>query len=490
MASQNIVKSFRLLKDKVYINGKWQAASKGKLFPITSPATKQKLLDVPDLCEFDVGLSILSAHKAFPAWSRSSCKYRAGLLHRLSDAMLSNEEELATIMTMECGKPITESRQEVKYAASFFEWFAEEAMRVDGDILPNVEPNIRRLVLRQPVGVSAMITPWNFPLAMITRKVGAALAAGCTAIVKPSEETPLSALAIGQLMNELDLPDGVVNFVTCSRETTPAAGNLLCTSGLVQKLSFTGSTKTGKWLLGRCADSVKRTSMELGGNAPCIVFDSADVELAAAKAIASRFRNSGQTCICVERIYVQEGVYEEFMKHFVAGVEQLTVGNPMHDTTNIGPLINESGIQKVEAHVEDAIKKGAHVLCGGARLEEGSLFYKPTVLTNCSRVMHCVEQETFGPVAPVIKFKSEEDVLRLANTRESGLAGYFFSNDYKQIWRVAEQLQVGMVGVNETGISSTMIPFGGVKESGIGREGSRYGIDEYTELKFVCLGNV
>ena len=356
--------------------------------------------------------------------------------------------------------------------------------------MPIVESKTRRMILKQPVGVCAMITPWNFPMAMLTRKVGAALAAGCTSVIKPSEETPLSALALCQLVDDLEFPPGVINVISCSRDNTVMAGTTLCSSSIVKKISFTGSTKVGKWLLEKSAATVKKVSMELGGNAPFIVFNSADIKLAAGKAVQSRFRNTGQTCVCAERIFVQEGVYDEFITEFQRAVKTLKVGNPLNSDTSIGTLINASALSKVESHVSDAISKGGRIVAGGNRIEADSLFYEPTIIVDCTEDMKCMQEETFGPVAAVIKFKTEEEAMLLSNTQNSGLAGYFFSNDHSQIWRISEQLEVGMVGVNETALSNEMIPFGGIKESGLGTEGSIYGINEYLDLKLVCIGSL
>ena len=356
--------------------------------------------------------------------------------------------------------------------------------------MPNIENNVRRFILKQPVGVCGMITPWNFPLAMITRKWGAAMAAGCTSILKPSEETPLVALAFCKLLEDLKLPEGLLNVVPCSRENTEAVGTILCQSPTIRKISFTGSTATAKWLLEKCASTVKRVSMENGGNAPFIIFNSADPKLAASKAVLSRFRNTGQTCICAERIFVQKGIYERFMEEFAKLVLALKVGDPLDSSTTSSALINHKALDKIDSHVQDAKTKGAEVVCGGKLAQAESLFYEPTILTNCSSEMKCIQEETFGPIASVVRFSTEDELLTLANTQNSGLAGYFFSQDFSQIWRVAEELDVGMVGVNEANISDAVNPFGGIKESGIGREGSIYAIDEYLELKTVTIGGL
>ncbi|XP_057302631.1 succinate-semialdehyde dehydrogenase, mitochondrial-like [Hydractinia symbiolongicarpus] len=490
MAAKQALEKIRLFKQKAFLHGKWSLGIKEKTFPVYSPSSGEIIANVSDLDEDDVNGAIKSAHVAFQTYKKSSCKYRSEILRKLGQSMQENEHDLATIMTLECGKPISESVGEVKYAASFLEWYSEEAKRINGDILPNAEANTRKIILKQPVGVCGMITPWNFPLAMITRKVGAAMAAGCTSVIKPSEETPLSALAFCQLVEDLDVPPGVVNVITCSRDNTVMAGTALCTSPLIKKITFTGSTKVGKWLLEKSAPTVKKVSMELGGNAPFIVFNSADAKLAASKAVVSRFRNSGQTCICAERIFVQEGIYDEFMSEFTKAVSKLKIGDPLEKDTTLSTLINQGALEKVLHHIKDAEQHGGKIVLGGKLSDRGGLFFEPTIIGDCNDEMQCVKEETFGPVAPVIKFKTEQEILALANTENSGLAGYFFSTDYQQIWRVAEELEVGMVGVNEVAISNEMIPFGGIKESGLGREGSIYGISDYLELKYVCLGGL
>ncbi|XP_047130624.1 succinate-semialdehyde dehydrogenase, mitochondrial isoform X1 [Hydra vulgaris] len=484
-----LLKKFNYLKDLAFINGKWTSGINKATFPVLSPTTRQVVANVPDLSEVDIKASISCANEAFHSWQHTSCRYRSDILKKLSSQMLKNEDELATIMTLECGKPFHEAKGEVKYAASFLEWFSEEAKRINGEVLPNIEPHLRRFVLKQPVGVCGMITPWNFPLAMITRKVAPALAAGCTTVIKPSEETPLSALAFAQLVDEVQVPQGVVNVITCSRNNTELAGLLLCTSPLVRNISFTGSTKVGKWLLEKSASTVKKVSLELGGNAPFIVFDSADIKLAADRAVKARFRNAGQTCICAERILVQENVYESFIDEFKKITMALRVRDPMSSECDISSLINEQALAKVEDHVNDALLNGGKIVCGGKKLSSnGPLFYEPTIIRDCTTNMKCIAEETFGPVAPVIKFKTEEEALLLANSRNSGLSGYIFTNNTSQSWRVAERLEVGMVGVNESAITNEMVPFGGIKESGLGREGSSHGIEEYIELKLVCIG--
>jgi len=488
MAGRQILQNFKLFHERAFVNGKWLCGK--RTFPVFNPANGEILADVAESEKDDVINAIDSANSAFKEWKVTSCKYRSNVLKKLAQSLVDNRNELATIMTLECGKPLSESKGEVLYAASFLEWFGEEAKRINGDVLPNIEANIRRLILKQPVGVCAMITPWNFPLGMITRKVGAAIAAGCTTILKPSEETPLTALAFSKLVDDLSLPKGVFNVVTCSKDNNQMIGTLFCEHPDIRKISFTGSTKVGKWLLEKSANTVKRVSLENGGNAPFIVFNSADVKLAAAKAVGSRFRNSGQTCICAEMILVQNDIHDEFVEEFKKATLKLKIGDPLHHDTTMSSLINQSGLDKVLDHVNDAKEKGGKIICGGEPFIENSLFYKPTIISNCDLTMSCVQEETFGPVAPVIKFKTEQEAVDIANNASAGLGGYFFSNDLSQIWRVVENLEVGMVGVNENAISNEIIPFGGVREAGLGREGSIYGINEYLELKLVCLGGI
>nr|XP_003468913.2 succinate-semialdehyde dehydrogenase, mitochondrial [Cavia porcellus] len=416
---------------------------------------------------------------------------RSSLLRKWYDLMMQNKDDLAKIITAESGKPLKEAQGEILYSAHFLEWFSEEARRVYGDIISTPTKERRALVLKQPLGVAAVITPWNFPSAMITRKVGAALAAGCTVVVKPAEDTPFSALALAQLANQAGIPAGVYNVVPCSRAKASEVGEVLCTDPLVSKISFTGSTVTGKVLLRHAASTVKRVSMELGGLAPFIVFDSANVDQAVAGAMASKFRNAGQTCVCANRFLVQRGIHDSFVKKFAEAIHNsLHIGNGFEEGTTQGPLINEKAVEKVEKHVSDAVSKGATVVTGGKRHSYGRNFFEPTLLSNVTVDMLCSHEETFGPLAPVIKFDTEEEAIAIANATDVGLAGYFYSQDPAQIWRVAEQLEVGMVGVNEGLISSVECPFGGVKQSGLGREGSKYGIDEYLEIKYVCYGGL
>lgn len=484
------LKTLRYFKELAFINGKWINGNVGKTFPVLSPSTGEVIANIPDLNEDEIKSAIKSADDAFQSWRSTTCKTRSNLLSKLAKKMMDNKRELGTIMSMECGKPIQESLGEVNYAASFLEWFGEESKRINGDVLPIIQSNNRQLILKQPIGVCGFITPWNFPLAMITRKVGAAVAAGCSAVLKPSEETPLTALAFGQLLEDINSPAGLVNIITCSRDNASLAGSLLCHSNTIKKISFTGSTHVGRWLLEQSAPTVKKLSMELGGNAPFIVFNSADAKLAASNAVKSRFRNTGQTCICAERIFVQDEIYDEFLSEFKQVVCKLVPGDPLDMKTVFSCVINDKGLHKVVEHVADAVKHGATVVHGGKLHKEGSLMFEPTILADCTLDMKCIQEETFGPVAAIMRFNTEEEVLSLANTDASGLGGYFFSNDYKQIWRMSEKLEVGMVGVNDVAISHEMMPFGGVKLSGIGREGSVYGIDEYIEMKHVTMGGL
>ncbi|XP_070558115.1 succinate-semialdehyde dehydrogenase, mitochondrial-like [Ptychodera flava] len=478
------------LPDKAYIGGAWVPASSGATFPVLNPANGIEIGIVPDMETSDVQTAITKAHTAFKTWKKTTAKERHDLLLKWYKLIMDNQEELAKLLTAEMGKPLVEAMGEIAYGASFLQWFAEEAKRCYGDVIPAPTGNKRLVVIKQPVGVAAMITPWNFPSAMITRKVGAALAAGCTTVVKPAEDTPYSALALCELADRAGIPAGVINVVTCSRKNASAVGKLLCQDPLISKLSFTGSTTTGKILLEQSAGTVKRVSMELGGNAAFIVFDSANVDLAVQGAMASKFRASGQTCVCANRLLVQSGIHDEFVDKFSKAVRKLVVGDGFDSDTTQGPLINVRAVEKVESHIDDAVSMGAKVVCGGQRHQLGGSFFQPTVMTGVSEDMLACREETFGPLAPVVKFDTEEEALAIANGTRVGLAGYFFSNDISQIWRVAEELEVGMVGINDGLISSEVAPFGGVKESGLGREGSRYGIDEYLNLKNLCFGNL
>ncbi|XP_036395051.1 succinate-semialdehyde dehydrogenase, mitochondrial isoform X2 [Megalops cyprinoides] len=476
-----------LVRTQGFIGGRWVSAPSS--FPVLDPATGKEIASVSDCGPQEARDAVNAAYKAFYSWKQQTAKERSILLRKWFDLLTQHKEDLAKLITAECGKPMKESLGEIAYSASFLEWFSEEARRVYGDIVPPAAKDRKILLLKQPVGVASIITPWNFPSAMITRKVGAALAAGCTVVVKPAEDTPLSALALAVLADQAGIPAGVFNVVPCSRERTPAVGEVLCTDPLVGKVSFTGSTATGKILLKHAAGTVKRVSMELGGHAPFIVFDSADVDKAVQGAMASKFRNSGQTCVCSNRFLIQSGIHDQFVEKLGKAMDaELRLGHGSEPTTTQGPLINVRAAEKVEHQIADAVSQGATVLRGGKRLE-GS-FMEPTLLANITTDMLCTKEETFGPLVPVLKFNTEEEALMIANASRVGLAGYFYSRDISQIWRVAEQLEVGMVGVNEGLLSTPEASFGGVKQSGLGREGSKYGIEEYLDVKYMCLGGL
>ncbi|XP_035671041.1 succinate-semialdehyde dehydrogenase, mitochondrial-like isoform X3 [Branchiostoma floridae] len=480
-----------LLKDQAYVGGQWVSAASGETFQVTNPSSGEVLGSVPDMNAGDATKAIKIAYDAFQTWRETTAKERSLLLRRWFELIVEKKDTLAELLTVENGKPVAESLGEVNYAAVFLEWFAEEARRTYGDTIPAPAKSKRIVVVHQPVGVASMITPWNFPYAMVTRKAGAALAAGCTVVLKPSEETPLTTLAIVDLAHQAGIPAGVFNVVTCSRKNVEAVGKTLCTDPLVAKISFTGSTAVGKVLLKWGADTVKKASMELGGHAPFVVFDSADVDAAVQGAMVSKFRYMGQTCVCANRFLVQEGVYDAFCAKLEAAMAaQLKVGDGLDKGNTQGPLINTKAVEKVEAQILDAVSKGATVMTGGKRHALGGTFFEPTLLKGVTTDMLCTQQETFGPVAPVIKFKTEEEAVTIANSARVGLAGYFFSNNIGQIWRVAERMEVGMVGVNEGLVSMVEAPFGGVKESGIGVEGSKYGIHEYLNVKYICFGGV
>lgn len=476
-----------LLRTRGYLGGRWVSAA--SVFPVLDPATGRELTQVSDCGPAEAKQAVEAAYEAFQSWKQTTAKERSVLLRKWFDLLILHKEDLAKLITFECGKPMRESLGEMAYSASFLEWFSEEARRVYGDIVPSPTKDRRILLLKQPVGVATIITPWNFPSAMITRKVGAALAAGCTVVVKPAEDTPLSALALAELAEQAGIPPGVVNVVPCSREKAAAVGQVLCTDPLVAKISFTGSTATGKVLLKMAADTVKRVSMELGGHAPFIVFDSADVDRAVGGAMASKFRNSGQTCVCSNRFLVQSGVYDRFVDKLGRAMDaELHLGHGSEPDTTQGPLINTRAAEKVLHQISDAVSRGAKVLKGGKRLD-GS-FMEPTLLADVTTDMLCTKEETFGPLVPVIRFETEEEAVGVANAANVGLAGYFYSQDVGQIWRVAEALEVGLVGVNEGLLSTPEATFGGVKQSGLGREGSKYGIDEYLEVKYMCFGGL
>jgi len=475
-----------LFRQQCYVAGSWIDADHGTVAAITNPATGEILGQVPELGAAETRRAIEAAHAALPGWRALTARDRAALLRRWFDLLLEHQEDLAVLMTLEQGKPLAEARGEIAYAASFLEWFAEEGKRVYGDTIPAPQPHQRILVLKEPVGVCAAITPWNFPAAMIARKAGAALAAGCPMVVKPALQTPFSALALAALAERAGLPAGVLNVVTGPAQ---AIGDEILDHPLVRKLSFTGSTRTGKYLMQRCAGTLKRLSLELGGNAPFIVFDDADLDAAVAGALASKYRNSGQTCVCANRFLVQEGIYDAFAARLTEAVrEQLQVGDGLEPGVTQGPLIDAAALAKVEQHVADAVEKGARVLAGGRRHALGGTFYEPTVLSEATPEMRVAGEETFGPVAPLFRFQTDEEAVRLANATEFGLAAYFYSRDLSRVFRVAEALQYGMVGVNTGLISTEVAPFGGVKESGFGREGSKYGIEEYLDIKYLCIG--
>ena len=475
-----------LLKTDALINGQWVAGS--SRFDVTDPATGLKLADVANLGATEADAAIAAANAAWPAWKNKTAKERSILLRKWFDLLIANTEDLARLMTAENGKPMAESRGEVAYGASFVEWFAEEAKRINGETLPQFDNNRRLMVIRQPIGVCAAITPWNFPLAMITRKVAPAIAAGCPVIIKPAEQTPLTALAAAELALRAGIPAGVINIVTADAGNSIAIGKALCASDVVRHISFTGSTEVGRILMAQSAPTVKKMSLELGGNAPFIVFDDADIDSAVEGAFASKYRNAGQTCVCSNRIYVQEGVYEAFAQKFAAKVKTAKVGNGFEDGVSQGPLIEASAVEKVERHVQDAIAKGARVLTGGKRLN--GQFFEPTVVADATADMVCATEETFGPFAPIFKFKTEQEAIDAANATIFGLASYFYSRDVGRIFRVSEALEYGMVGINVGILASEHVPFGGVKQSGLGREGSHHGIDDYVEIKYLCLGDV
>ncbi|KAG5188879.1 succinate-semialdehyde dehydrogenase [NADP+] GabD [Tribonema minus] len=485
------LKDSALSRDKAYVNGQWVAAESGKTFEISNPATGEMLTSVPTMAASDVNEAIAAAKAALPEWRDGSYKKREGALHKWAGLMRSNMEDLARIMTLESGKPLAESRGEVAYALSFLDFFAEETKRVNGAVIPPPTPSQRLLVIKQAIGVCSLLTPWNFPAAMITRKAAPALAAGCTVVIKPAEDTPLTALALAALAEQAGFPPGVINIVTTPRAEVASVGEAMCTHPDVAKVSFTGSTAVGKILLTHAAKGVKKVSMELGGNAPFIVFDDADLDKAADGLMASKFRFGGQTCVCTNRVMVQSGVMEAFTEKVRARVEALKVGDPLVSGTNLGPLINAAAVTKVRGMVKDALSKGAQALVGGDQGEDGepgSCFVKPVLLGNCDMSMSVCSQEIFGPVVPLMSFETEDEAVRIANDVPGGLAGYFYSQNVGRIFRVAERLEVGMVGVNETVISKETIPFGGVKEAGLGREGSVYGMDDFMELKHICLG--
>jgi succinate-semialdehyde dehydrogenase/glutarate-semialdehyde dehydrogenase len=473
-----------LFRQLCYVDGRWVAAATGATIPVDDPATGAVVGTVPRMAATEVRGAVDAAARALPAWRARTAKERAVVLRAWHDLMMAHREDLARLMTIEQGKPLFESRGEVSYAAGFLEWFGEEARRVYGETIPGHQADKRIVVIKQPIGVVACITPWNFPLAMITRKAGPALAAGCTVVLKPASQTPFSALALAELGERAGIPPGVFNVVTGA---AGEVGEELTTSPIVRKVSFTGSTAVGKLLMAQSASTVKKLSLELGGNAPFIVLDDANLDAAVEGAIASKYRNTGQTCVCANRIYVQSGVYDAFADKLARAVARLTVGNGLEATTTLGPLIDDTAVAKVEEHIDDAVRRGARVRLGGRRSSLGGRFFEPTVLTGVTAEMLVAREETFGPVAPLFRFDTDEDAIAQANDTPFGLAAYFYGRDVSRVWRMAEALEAGMVGINTGLISTEVAPFGGVKESGLGREGSRYGIEEYLEMKYLCF---
>lgn len=479
-----------LFRQQAYVDGHWCEADQGARTDICNPANGERLGSVPNMGAAETRRAIEAAQAAQPAWRKRTAKERAAVLRKWYELMLRHQEDLARIMTAEQGKPLAEARGEVLYAASFIEWFAEEAKRVYGDVIPGHQPDKRILVQKEPVGVTAAITPWNFPAAMITRKAGPALAAGCAMVLKPAPQTPFSALALAALAEEAGLPAGLFSVITADVDRSREVGGELCASPIVRKLSFTGSTGVGIRLMEQCAPSVKKLSLELGGNAPFIVFDDADLDAAVEGAMVSKYRNAGQTCVCANRIYVQDSIYDAFAEKLTDAVSKLKVGEGTQPDVTTGPLINADAVAKVQRHLADALGKGAEVKLGGKAHELGGFFFEPTVLTGVDASMLIAREETFGPVAPLFRFADEADVIRQANDTEFGLAAYFYARDLGRAFRVAEALEYGMVGINTGLISTELAPFGGMKASGLGREGSRYGIEEYLEIKYLCLGGI
>ncbi|MEN9862283.1 MAG: hypothetical protein RLZZ601_47 [Pseudomonadota bacterium] len=485
---RKLLKDPSLFKEEAFINGAWFKTNSGKTFAVHNPATGELIADVSNLGPTDAEQAIEAAEQAFPNWKSKTGKERAQVMRKWFDLIIQNTQDLAILMTLEQGKPLTEATGEVAYGASFVEWFAEEAKRVAGSIPSTTWSDKRMIVMKQPIGVCVAITPWNFPIAMITRKIAPAMAAGCTIVIKPAELTPLSALALAELAQRAGVPAGVINILTADADESIAIGKTLCASPTVRHLSFTGSTEVGRILMAQCAPTVKKLGLELGGHAPFIVFEDADIDAAVSGAMASKYRNSGQTCVCANRFYVHKKVQDEFVEKFAKAIETIKVGNGMEAGSTQGPLIEQAALEKVERHVADAISKGAKLVAGGKPSPLGGTFYEPTILSNVTNDMLITYEETFGPVAPIIPFESDEEAIRLANNSQFGLASYFYSRDIGRIWKAAEALEYGIVGVNSGIISNEVGPFGGVKQSGLGREGSAYGMDEYLELKYVCLG--
>ncbi|WP_064681618.1 NAD-dependent succinate-semialdehyde dehydrogenase [Rhizobium bangladeshense] len=476
------------LRDAGYINGVWTSGNAAKTFDVLNPATGELLASLPDMGAGETRAAIDAAHASQPAWAARPAKERSATLRKWFDLMVANADELAAILTAEMGKPFPEARGEILYAASYVEWYAEEAKRIYGETIPAPSQDKRMIVIKQPVGVVGTITPWNFPAAMIARKIAPALAVGCTVVSKPAEQTPLTAIALAVLAEQAGIPAGVFNLIVGM--DGPAIGRELCGNDKVRKISFTGSTEVGRILMRQCADQIKKVSLELGGNAPFIVFDDADLDAAVEGAIASKYRNAGQTCVCANRLYIQSGIYDAFAAKLAAKVAAMSVGDGFQAGVEIGPLIDEQGLAKVEDHVGDALAKGAKVLTGGKRIDGAGTFFAPTVLTRVARGMKVAREETFGPVAPLFRFETAEDVIAQANDTEFGLAAYFYAGDLKKVWRVAEALEYGMIGINTGIMSSETAPFGGIKQSGLGREGSRHGADDYLEMKYLCIGGV
>ena len=483
-----LLKDPTLLKTDALINGQWVKGAAATRFDVHDPSNGAKLADVANLGPQDAELAIASANAAWPAWRAKTAKERSIILRKWFDLLMANQEDLGRIMTAEQGKPFPEAKGEVAYGASFVEWFAEEAKRVNGETLPQFDNNRRLMVIRQPIGVCAAITPWNFPLAMITRKVAPALAAGCPVIIKPAELTPLTALAAAELAVRAGIPAGVLNLITADGDNSIAVGKVFCASEVVRHISFTGSTEVGRILMAQSAPTVKKLSLELGGNAPFIVFDDADIDSAVEGAMASKYRNAGQTCVCANRIYVQDGVYDEFVQKFAAKVKAVKVGNGFEDGVSQGPLIEDAAVDKVVRHVADAVAKGGKILTGGKKM--GGQFFEPTVIAEANASMLCATEETFGPFAPVFRFKTEQEAIEAANATIFGLASYFYSRDVGRIFRVSEALEYGMVGINVGILATEHVPFGGVKQSGLGREGSSHGMEDYVEMKYLCLGDI
>lgn len=481
------LKDMTLFRQQCYIDGAWVDADDKSTVAVNNPADGMQIGTVPKMGAAETRRAIEAANAALPAWRAKLAKERSVILRKWFELMMANQDDLAVLMTAEQGKPLAESKGEIAYGASFIEWFAEEGKRIYGDVIPQHQADKRIVVIKQPIGVCAAVTPWNFPNAMITRKAGPALAAGCTMVIKPATYTPYSALALCELAERAGIPKGVINVVTGS---SGPIGKELTTNPIVRKFTFTGSTEVGKQLMAQCAGTVKKVSLELGGNAPFVVFDDADIDAAVEGAMASKFRNTGQTCVCANRLYVQEGVYDKFAQKLGEKVAAMKVGNGLEEGVTQGPLIDMAAVEKVEEHISDALGKGARIVTGGKRHAKGSTFFEPTVLAEVKTNMKVTHEETFGPVAPLFRFKTEQELIKLANDTEYGLASYFYSRDIGRIWRVAEALEYGIVGINVGIISNEVAPFGGVKESGIGREGSKYGIEEFLEVKYMCIGGI